>query len=176
MIFTATDVAGAYIIDVEPHTDERGLFARTWSVKEIQERGLEEPIVQCSTSFNRYEGTLRGMHYQVAPHEEGKYVRCTRGRAYDVAVDLRPESPSYKQWVGTELSAENRRTLYVPPGCAHGFLTREDATEIYYQITAPYAPAHARGVRWDDPAFGITWPAPVLHLKERDRTYPDFID
>ena len=174
MIFTPTAVDGAYIIDVEPHTDDRGLFARTWDVQEIRARGLEEPIVQCSTSFNRYEGTLRGMHYQVAPYAEGKYVRCTRGAAYDVAVDLRPDSPTYTQWVGTELSAGNRRTLYVPPGCAHGFLTLEEATEIYYQITTAYAPAHARGVRWDDPAFEIEWPGTVQYIKERDRTYPDF--
>jgi len=174
MIFTPTAVEGVCIIEAEPHTDERGVFARTWDVREIRECGLAQPIVQCSTSFNRYEGTLRGMHYQAPPHAEGKYVRCTRGTAYDVAVDLRPDSPTYKQWAGTELSADNRRTLYVPPGCAHGFLTLEGATEIYYQITTAYAPSHARGVRWDDPAFEIEWPGSVRHIKERDRTYPNF--
>ncbi len=174
MIFRELDVRGAFAIDVEAHEDERGLFARTWSIEEISEQELEHPIVQCSTSFNRHRGTLRGMHYQVKPFEEGKYVRCTRGAIYDVVVDLRSDSPTYRQWDARELTAGNRRTLYVPPGCAHGFLTLEGNSEVYYQITAPYSSEHARGVRWNDPAFGISWPIKVQHIKKRDQHYPDF--
>ena len=174
MIFTETSIAGVWLIEPERVADERGFFARTWDRDEFSLRGLDPRLVQCSISFNHLRGTLRGLHYQAAPHEENKLVRCTSGALFDVALDLRPDSPTFKQWFGTELSADNRLALYVPQGCAHGFLTLAAATEVSYQITQFYAPEAARGVRWDDPAFGIAWPGEVEVISERDRTYPDF--
>jgi dTDP-4-dehydrorhamnose 3,5-epimerase len=174
MIFRETPVEGAWIVEPERFEDERGFFARTWDVDELAARGLDAALVQCSISFNRLRGTLRGMHYQAAPHEETKLVRCTAGAIFDVAVDLRPDSPTFCAWAGVELSAANRLALYVPRGCAHGFLTLTDDVEIAYQISERYAPDAARGVRFDDPAFGIAWPAEVTVVNERDRTYPDF--
>lgn len=169
-----TPVVGAYLIELERLEDERGFFARTWCRREFEEAGLNTELAQCSLSFSLRRGTLRGLHYQAAPHEEVKNVRCTMGSIYDVVVDLRPRSPTYLQHFGTTLSAENRRTLYVPEGCAHGFLTLEDSTEVFYQISEFHVPEAARGVRWDDPAFGIQWPMEVQVISERDRTYPDF--
>jgi dTDP-4-dehydrorhamnose 3,5-epimerase len=174
MRFTETKVAGAYLIEPEPIADERGFFARTWCQEEFAANGLNRDLAQANISFNHRKGTLRGMHYQEAPHQEAKLVRCTRGAIFDVALDLRPDSPTYRAWFGAELTDENRSMLYVPEGCAHGFLTLADATEVAYQMSAPYAPAAARGVRWDDPAFGIEWPGEVVVINERDRTYPDF--
>lgn len=176
MIFRETKLPGAYVIDLEPHRDERGFFARAWCQREFEAHGLTPRLVQCNISFNTRRGTLRGMHYQAPPHEEAKLVRCTRGRLYDVIIDLRPDSPAFKQHIGITLSAENRTMLYVPEGFAHGFLTLDDATEVFYQMSAFYAPEAARGVRWDDPAFGIEWPAPVEHIKDRDQAYADFAD
>jgi dTDP-4-dehydrorhamnose 3,5-epimerase len=173
MRFTETKVAGAYLVEPEPIADERGFFARTWCREEFAANGLNPDLAQANLSFNARRGTLRGMHYQAAPHEEAKLVRCTRGAIFDVALDLRPGSSSYLAWFGTELTDANRHMLYVPEGCAHGFLTLEDATEVAYQMSTPYAPAAARGVRWDDPAFGIEWPGEVLVINERDRSYPD---
>jgi dTDP-4-dehydrorhamnose 3,5-epimerase len=175
MIFTEADVAGAYIIDVEPHSDERGLFARTWCRREFQEHGLDTDVAQCSTSFNARTGTLRGLHLQAAPLEEIKIVRCTSGAIHDVIVDLRPESPSYLMHATVQLTMENRRMLYIPKGVAHGFQTLVDRTEVAYQMSEFFTPDHARGVRWDDPAFGIEWPIGECIMNERDRTYPDFV-
>src|SRR6478735_6768314 len=158
VILTATALPGAFIIDVERHQDERGFFARTWSGEEFRAHGLSDQLTQCSLSFNHRKGTLRGMHYQAAPHGEIKLVRCTAGAIYDVIVDLRPDSPAFRHWVGVELTADNRRMLYIPDGCAHGFQTLQPASEVFYQITGPYVPDAGRGVRWNDPAFGIDWP------------------
>ena len=174
MRLVETELAGVVLVEPELIQDERGFFARTWDLLEFQRRGLETRIVQCSISFNRLEGTLRGMHYQAAPYEETKLVRCEAGAIFDVAVDLRPSSPTFTRWVGTELTAENRRALCIPPGCAHGFLTLADESQVSYHISAPYTPEAARGVRWDDPAFGIEWPAEVRVINERDASYPDF--
>jgi dTDP-4-dehydrorhamnose 3,5-epimerase len=176
MIFEQTAIAGVWLLEPERFEDERGFFARTWDPDEFSSRGLNPAIAQCSVSFNHRRGTLRGLHYQAAPHEEAKLVRCSSGAIFDVALDLRPESPTYKEWYGTELSAENHLELYIPEGCAHGFLSLADASEVHYQISAPYAPEAARGVRWDDPAFGITWPGEVVVMNERDGSYADFVD
>jgi dTDP-4-dehydrorhamnose 3,5-epimerase len=174
MIFTPTTLENATVIDLERHEDERGFFARSWCRREFEAHGLEPDLVQCDISFNLRKGTLRGMHYQIGPHEEAKLVRCTRGALYDVAVDLRRDSPSYKKSLGVVLSAENRRMLYVPKGFAHGFLTLKDGTEVFYQMSDYYAPESQRGFRWNDPAFAIAWPAEVRFMSERDRAYPDF--
>lgn len=174
MIFAETGIGGAWLIEAERLEDERGFFARTWDGKEFEARGLNPNLAQCSISYNRARGTLRGLHYQVAPHEEAKLVRCTAGAIFDVVVDLRAESPTLRGWFGTELSAENRRALYIPEGCAHGFLTLTDDSEVSYQISEAYAPGAGRGARWDDPAFGIRWPTEVVVINERDATYPDF--
>jgi dTDP-4-dehydrorhamnose 3,5-epimerase len=174
MIFTATDVEGVWVIEPECHEDERGFFARIWDAAEFEERGLSAALAQCSLSFNHRRGTLRGLHYQEAPHAEVKLVRCTSGAIFDVAVDLRRDSRSFRRWFGVDLSAENRSALYVPEGCAHGFLTLTDDAEVTYQISTPYAPSAGRGVRFDDPAFGIEWPGDVVVVNERDRSYDDF--
>ena len=174
MIFTETTLKGAVIVDPERHEDPRGFFARTWCERECAGHGLNTRIVQCSVSVNKKKGTLRGLHYQTAPHQEAKLVRCSRGSIYDVIVDLRPDSPTFKRHVTVVLSAENGRMLYVPEGCAHGFQTLEDDTEVSYQMSAFYAPECARGVRWDDPAFGIDWPPDDRIILDRDRSYPDF--
>ena len=165
---------GAFLIEIDPASDERGFFARTWCEEELASHGLDTRIAQCSVSFNQRRGTLRGMHYQAAPREEAKLVRCTQGIVYDVLLDLRPHSPTYCKWTAKELSARNRRSVYVPPGIAHGFQTLSDEAELFYQISQPFAAALAQGVRWDDPAFDIAWPEPVSSLSNRDRHYPDF--
>jgi dTDP-4-dehydrorhamnose 3,5-epimerase len=174
MIFTPTRLAGARVIDLERREDERGFFARSWCRHEFEEQGLNAQLVQCSISFNTVRGTLRGMHYQAKPHEEAKVVRCTRGGVHDVIIDLRPDSPTYLLWEAVELSEENRRMLYVPEGVAHGFQTLVDATEVCYQMSEVYRPESARGVRWDDPVFGIRWPDGERIISRRDRSYPDF--
>lgn len=175
MILTPTAVKGAFILEPEKLHDYRGFFARTWCQKEFEAYGLNPRLVQCSLSFNKTQGTLRGMHYQVAPHEEAKLVRCIRGAIYDVIIDLRPESPTFKQHIGVILSAENYKTLYIPEGFAHGFLTLEDNTEVFYQMSEFYHPESTRGVRWNDPTFGIHWLTEVKVIAERDCHYPDFI-
>ena len=174
MKFKETPLKGAYIVDPEPSEDERGFFARTWDQREFEAHGLNPRLVQCSVSFNSNKGTLRGMHYQAEPYEEAKLVRCTMGAIYDVIIDLRPDSPTLKQWVGEELTADNYRMLYAPEGFAHGFLTLRDRTEVFYQMSQVHVPASARGVRWDDPAFGIDWPIPVEVISDRDKNYPNF--
>jgi dTDP-4-dehydrorhamnose 3,5-epimerase len=175
MIFQQTVVQGAWIVEPEPLEDERGFFARTWDSNEFAAQGFDGRLVQCSVSYNSVRGTLRGLHFQRPPHEEAKLVRCTSGAFFDVAVDLRENSPSFCRWTGVELSAENRVALYIPGGCAHGFLTLTDGVEVLYQISEYWAPDAARGVRWDDPAFSIDWPGDVLVINERDQTYPDFL-
>jgi dTDP-4-dehydrorhamnose 3,5-epimerase len=174
MKFEPLEVAGAYRIELEPHSDERGFFARTWSSDEFRAHGLNPSLAECSISLNRIAGTVRGMHYQAAPHEEAKLVRCTKGAAFDVLIDLRQGSPTFKRYAAVTISADNRTAVYVPDGCAHGFETLEDWTELAYQISTGYAPNHSRGVRWDDPAFGIPWPSPLKCISERDRSFADF--
>ena len=174
MIVTRSPLAGAVVLDLEPRHDSRGLFARTWCVREAAAAGLNPRLAQASVSYNKRRGTLRGMHYQEAPHEEAKLVRCTRGSIYDVVIDLRSGSITFGRYFSITLSAENRRMLYVPEGFAHGFQTLEDETEVSYQISEFYVPSAARGVRWDDPAFGIEWPLAEPILNERDRSFPDF--
>jgi dTDP-4-dehydrorhamnose 3,5-epimerase len=172
--FVPTSLGGAYIVDPEPRNDDRGFFARTWCQKEFEAHGLNPRLVQCNISFNRRKGTWRGMHYQEPPHEEAKLVRCTMGSICDVIVDLRPGSPTFRSHVTVTLSAENRKMLYIPEGFAHGFLTLEDNTEIFYQMSEFYAPESARGFRWNDPYFGIRLPLEVAVISERDRNLPDF--
>ena len=175
MRFDETPLRGAFVIDLEPVSDERGFFARAWCQHEFEAQGLESRLVQCSVSFNTSAGTVRGLHYQAPPHEEAKIVRCTSGAIFDVIVDLRPDSPTYAAHHSVILSAANRRILYVPRGFAHGFQTLEDNTEIYYQMSEFYDRESARGVRWNDPAFAIAWPdTDSVIISERDRTYPDF--
>lgn len=174
MIFLKTALEGAFEIHPEPHADERGLFARTWCEREFQDHGLSSKLAQCSTSFNARRGTLRGLHYQAVPFAEAKLVRCTAGAIFDVALDLRENSPTFLKWHGSELNSRNRRALYIPEGCAHGFLTLEDESEVFYQISEFYHPQSARGVRWNDPVFGIEWPGSVQVISERDRTLSDF--
>jgi dTDP-4-dehydrorhamnose 3,5-epimerase len=174
MRFVETRVSGVWVIEPERHEDERGFFARTWDADVFAEHGLSSRFVQSSISHNRSRGTMRGLHYQAAPHEEAKLVRCTAGAIFDVAVDLRPASTTYLRWFGCELSAENRLALYVPEGCAHGFLTLTDDSEVAYQISEFWTPDAGRGVRWDDDAFAIDWPGEVAIINERDRAYPDF--
>ena len=176
MKFTSTAISGVWIVTPDIFEDERGVFVRAWMPDEFAERGLETRISQGSMALTRDRGTIRGMHYQAAPFEEAKVIRAVRGGVFDVAVDLRPDSPTFLQWVGTELTAENRRVMYVPPGCAHGYQTLVDDTEVFYFVSAPYSPPHQRGVRWNDPAFNIEWPlgAPS-RIHERDSSYPDFV-
>jgi dTDP-4-dehydrorhamnose 3,5-epimerase len=177
VLFRETGVVGAFVVEPERNEDERGYFARTFSTTEFAAHSMDVRIDHCATSFNASAGTLRGMHYQAAPHGEAKLVRCTRGSIFDVAVDLRPGSPSYLRWFGIDLSADNGRAMFVPEGCAHGFQTLVDASEVLYQISTPYVPAAARGVRWDDSAFNIEWPAPPASgrvMSHRDSAYPSF--
>jgi dTDP-4-dehydrorhamnose 3,5-epimerase len=176
MIFTETELSGAFVIDVEPFEDERGSFARTWCRDEFSKRGLMTDPVQTSTSFSPRRGTLRGLHYQVPPFAEAKLIRCTRGSIYDVIVDLRPGSPTFGVAVALVLSAQNRRMAYVPEAMAHGFLTLENDTEVFYQMSRPYSPQDARGVRWDDPQLGIAWPTAVQVISDRDRDLPSLAD
>jgi dTDP-4-dehydrorhamnose 3,5-epimerase len=170
--FIETELKGAFIIEPERAEDERGFFARTFCVQEFSAHGLDPAVVQCNISYNQRRGTLRGLHYQVPPHAEARLVRCTAGAVYDVVVDIRPDSPTFKRWLGVELSVENRKMFYVPEGYAHGFQTLTDGTELFYQMSKAYAPLAARGIRWDDPAIGISWPMKPLVVSARDRSYP----
>lgn len=174
MRFSETSIKGAYIIDIEPIADERGFFARSWCREEFLAHGLNGNLAQCSISFNRRKGTLRGMHYQVPPYGEAKLVRCTQGKIYDVIVDICPSSPTFKQWIAVELTADNRRALYVPANCAHGFQTLQDDCEILYYMSEFYTSTHARGVRWNDAAFGIEWPDAERVMSARDQQFADF--
>jgi len=172
LIFTETRLKGSYVIEPEMQEDERGYFARTFCQEEFRARGLNPRVVQCSVSFNKHKGTLRGMHYQVAPHLEAKLVSCMRGAIFDVIIDLRPDSSTYSQWFAAELSAENYKILYVPEGVAHGFQTLVHNTVVFYQISEFYHPESATGVRWDDPMYGITWPLETQAISDRDASYP----
>lgn len=174
MRFTPTEIVGAYVVEPEPQADDRGFFARVWCARELAAHGLVGDLAQASVSFNVARGTLRGMHYAVAPHAETKLVSCIRGAIFDVLVDLRP-GPGQGRWVGYELTADNRRMLYVPEGVAHGFLTLADASEVQYFISTAFDAASARGVRYNDPAFGIAWPAAPTVIAPRDASYPDFV-
>jgi dTDP-4-dehydrorhamnose 3,5-epimerase len=173
--FEPTPVAGAVVVELDRHLDDRGFFARAWCADEFAAAGLPDRFVQTSVSWNEHRHTMRGMHWQAEPHGEGKLVRCTRGAILDVAVDLRSESPSYLQHIAVRLDEDNRRALFLAPGLAHGFLTLEAGTEVLYQMDTPYVPEAARGARWDDPAFAIAWPAVPEVISERDRSYPDLV-
>ncbi len=175
MIFHETDIPGAWVIDLEQRADSRGFFARAFCAREFEAHGISPAVVQCNLSYNEVRGTLRGMHYQLAPQAEAKVVRCTAGAIFDVIVDVRPASGAYCRWYGVELTASNRRMLYVPEGCAHGYLTLVDGTEVFYQVSAYHAPEAERGVRWNDSAFGIRWPLEPSVISERDRAHPDFV-
>ena len=174
--FIETSLKGAYLVEIEPVQDERGFFARCWCEREFARRGLVSNFVQCNISFNRSKGTVRGMHFQAAPHEESKLVRCTAGAIQDVIVDLRPNSPTFRQWLGAELSAGNRKMLFVPKGFAHGFQTLTDDTEVEYQMSEFHVIESARGYRWDDPAFRISWPLAVSAISDGDRNFPGFVE
>jgi dTDP-4-dehydrorhamnose 3,5-epimerase len=176
MRFMQTPLAGTWVIELELVTDERGSFARTFDAHEFRERGMDPAVLQCNTSFNARAGTLRGMHFQADPYAEPKLVRCVRGSIFDVALDLRPESPTYCRWHGVELSADNGRMLFVPRGFAHGYQTLVDDCEILYQMGERYVPDAARGIRWDDPTFAIEWPTAARDrvISDRDRSYADF--
>jgi len=174
MKFHHTKISGVVEIRPEPVSDERGFFARTWCQKDFEAHGLNPRLVQCNISYSKRKGTLRGMHYQVEPDAEAKLVRCTKGSIWDVALDIRPGSQTFKSWVAVVLTGEDRNMLYVPEGCAHGFLTLEDEAEVFYQMSQFYNPESARGIRWNDRAFQIAWPAAVEVISERDRTYANF--
>lgn len=174
MIFTETKLKGAFLIEVQKFEDDRGFFGRTFCQKEFQKYGLNPNVSQANVSYNKKKGTLRGMHYQAAPYEEVKFVRCTRGSIRDVIIDLRPDSPTYKQWTYADLSADNYLMLYVPEGFAHGFQTLEDETEVIYQVSQFYTPGSERGIRYNDPVFKIEWPLAVQVISEKDGNWPDF--
>lgn len=175
MKFTETELSGAFIVDLEPRGDERGLFARTFCQREFERYRLSPRVVQCNLAFNDYRATLRGMHYQAPPHQETKLVRCTSGAIFDVIIDLRRKSPTFCHWFGIELSSNNRRMLYVPEGFAHGYVTLTHNSEVFYQVSEFYTPQSERGVRWDDPVFGIRWPIQPQVISDKDRNHPDFV-
>jgi dTDP-4-dehydrorhamnose 3,5-epimerase len=176
MHFVELELPDLLLVELDLIQDERGFFARTWCQKEFTERGLSPHLVQCNLSFNHKKGTLRGLHYQAEPHAEDKLVRCTRGSIFDVALDLRPASPTYLHWFGIELTYDNARMLYIPKGFAHGFQTLADNSEVFYQMSHAHHPKSACGVRWDDPAFGIDWPSAAQRIiSQKDRDYPDFV-
>ncbi|MBZ5695447.1 MAG: dTDP-4-dehydrorhamnose 3,5-epimerase [Acidobacteriia bacterium] len=176
MLFTETKLKGAFVLEPERREDNRGFFARTFCQHEFEAHGLNPLVVQCNIAYNKKKGTLRGMHFQNAPFQEAKLVRCTRGAIQDVILDLRPDSPTYKQWVSAELNEDNHRMLYVPEGFAHGYQTLTETAEVIYQVSQFYAPESASGVRHNDPAFGIRWPLEVTSISELDKKWPDFKD
>jgi len=175
VIFTETKLKGAYVIEIEKLKDHRGFFARAWCQNEFKSQGLTSSLVQANVSFNKKKGTLRGMHYQLSPYEETKLVRCTKGAIYDVIIDLRPASPTYTQWIGVELTAENYKMLYVPESFAHGFQTLEDNTEVTYHVSQFYTPGSERGICWDDPVFSIEWLTDVEVISGKDKSWLDFV-
>ena len=175
MIFTETKLPGAYVVDLQERHDNRGFFARAWCRNELQDQGIPMQVVQANLAHTEKRGTLRGMHYQIPPHAELKFFRCIRGGIYDVMLDLRPESPTFGQWLGIELSAENRRAVYIPAGFAHGYQTLTDDAEVFYMVSEAYAPGAESGIRWNDPAFGIEWPITEnLILSDKDLNWPDY--
>ena len=175
MIFNKTKLGGAYVVEMESIRDRRGFFARAWCSKEFEAHGLISQFVQANLTYSPKRGTIRGLHYQIAPHQEVKLVRCTRGATYDVIVDLRPESPTHKQWLAVELTADNHKMIYIPAGFAHGYQILVDDTEVFYQVGQFYAPEYERGARWNDPAFGVEWPmtSPLI-LSDKDKNWPDY--
>lgn len=176
MIFSETKLKGAYVIDLEKKEDERGFFARTWDKQEFNDHHLNSNLIQCSISHNKIRGTLRGMHYQFAPYEEAKVVTCTKGKIFDVIIDLRKNSDSYKEWIGIELNEKDYKMLYIPEGLAHGFQTLEDDTDVFYQISQVYMPKYSRGICWDDPLFDIKWPLKPTKMSKKDSEYELFRD
>jgi dTDP-4-dehydrorhamnose 3,5-epimerase len=175
MVFKEIRLKGAFIIELEKIKDDRGFFSRAWCQEEFHAHGLDSNIAQCNLSFNAARGTLRGLHYQIAPYEETKVIRCTRGKIFDVIIDLRPKSPTYLQWTGIELSLENRKMVYVPENFAHGYLTLADNTEVFYQVSQFYSPGSESGIRWNDPSINIKWPEiPNLIISEKDKNWPYF--
>jgi dTDP-4-dehydrorhamnose 3,5-epimerase len=174
MKITHLPLSGAHLVELEPVADERGFFARAWCAEEFRTYGLNSSLAQCSISFNKRRGTLRGLHYQAEPYAETKLIRCTAGAIYDVVLDMRPASDSYGKWFAVELTAANRKMLYVPEGLAHGFQTLSDDTEVFYQISVNYHPESGRGVRWNDPLFGIEWPIHDPTISRRDQSFPDY--
>lgn len=174
MIFTELSLKGAFLVEVKKLEDDRGFFGRAWCKNEFLEHGLNPNFVQINTSLSKKKGTIRGMHYQVDPYQEVKFIRCTRGRIWDVIIDLRPDSPTFMKWCGNELSADNYRMVYVPGNFAHGFITLEDDSEVYYPVSEFYTPGAERGLRWDDPAFSIEWPIEAVMVSEKDRAHPKF--
>ncbi|MFD2203295.1 dTDP-4-dehydrorhamnose 3,5-epimerase [Shivajiella indica] len=174
MIFTETKLKGAFEIEIKKLVDERGFFGRSWCANEMAEHGLNPNVRQANTSFTKTKGSIRGMHFQVAPYQESKLVRCTKGSIYDVIIDLRPDSPTFKQWIGVELSERNYKMLYVPEDFAHGFITLEDNCEVTYLVTQFYTPGAEAGIRWNDPAFGIEWPLDPTVISEKDRNHPNY--
>jgi dTDP-4-dehydrorhamnose 3,5-epimerase len=176
MIFRETKIAGAFVVELERRVDDRGSFARAWCAREFEQRGLNPRLVQCNVSANERKGTLRGLHYSVAPHAETKLVRCVRGAVYDVLLDLRQGSPTSRMWMAEVLTPDNGLALYIPEGVAHGYQTLEDGSDVLYHVSEFYDPSCDRGVRWNDPSFGIHWPHAERILSERDRTCPDFDD
>ena len=175
IIFTETKLKGAFVVDPQKFDDDRGFLSRSYSATEFESLGLNPRIAECNISFSKKRYTVRGMHFQKPPFAQAKLVRCTKGAVYDVIIDLRPDSPTFKQWIGEELTAENRRMLYVPEGFAHGFQTLEENSEVFYQISVAYNPGSEGGVRWNDPVFGIDWPAnDGVTINARDQNFPDF--
>lgn len=174
MKFSQTKLSGTYVVELEKREDSRGFFARTFCANEMTEHGLESKIVQTNMSRTMKKGTVRGMHFQTTPHQETKLVRCTRGSIYDVIIDIRPDSPTYKQWFGVELSAQNHTMLFVPRDFAHGFITLEDDCEVMYEVSEFYSPGFEGGIRYNDPAINIVWPIPVSDVSEKDASHPDF--
>ena len=174
MIFTETKLKGAWIIEIKKLEDDRGFFGRSWCQHEFEDHGLNGKICQMNTSLTLKKGTIRGMHFQADPYQETKFIRCTRGRIYDVIVDLRPKSPTYLQWIGNELNADNYRMVYVPENFAHGFVSLEDNSEVYYPVTQFYTPGAERGIRWNDPALNIKWPVEIQIVSDKDAGHPDY--
>jgi len=172
MKFNETSLSGVFLVDLDLMTDERGFFARTYCNKKFLQHGLNPCSEQCNISYNLKKGTLRGMHFQIAPHAEAKLVRCIRGSIFDVVIDLRPDSATFEQWIGVELSEKSPKMLYIPEGCAHGFQTLEDNTEVFYQMSYPFVPEASRGVRWDDPHFQVVWPSGERIISLKDQNYP----
>ncbi|WP_291571673.1 dTDP-4-dehydrorhamnose 3,5-epimerase [Clostridium sp. UBA4548] len=174
MIFKETKLKGAYIIEIEPIEDERGFFARSWCKEEFESIGLNPNLKQCNISYNKHKGTIRGMHFQTAPYEEAKLVRCIRGAIYDVIIDLREHSETFMKWIGVEITAENRKALYIPEGFAHGFQTIEENSEVFYQMSESYHAEHAAGIKWNDTTFGIEWPLPIISISDKDNSFQSF--
>ncbi len=174
MIFTETKLKGAFVIEIKKLEDDRGFFGRSWCANEMKEHGLSSNICQSNTSFSAKKGTLRGMHYQISPYQESKLIRCTRGSILDVIIDLRPDSPTFKQWIGEKLTQDNYKMLYVPEDFAHGFITLEDNCEVTYLVTQFYTPGAERGIRWNDPLFNINWPFEPIVISEKDSNHPNY--